>query len=287
MVVLLLAACGGWIDQSASCTARPYAWSDDLLAWILTGDGSGEFDFSPDDNYRDNISGSYDPSDGEFDWEIAYADGFYLTSATGAGFGTVYHSGDLDLEYDVDTTDVLGDTATTRYRGVRTGGEMSTWAWDPEGASDAAVEEQGTFEASEFAWTGNDDVANYAGNFNDALEVSSGYELDNGDYNQWRTFSPEGTTHITWSGDGADGCVGKGLHCEGVQDVAFDGSNTYDQAVTEDGDAYADMHGEYGYDGDGKETQTFYAGEDVTCELSVKDGDCTYTCDDGTDGACN
>ncbi len=288
MFVLFLAACSGWIDQSASCGEEPYAWSDDLLGWILTGDGSGAFDLEPDDEYRSNISGTYDPSDGEFDWKVSYVDGFYLKAAVGAGFGTVYHSGDLDLEYDVDTTDILGDTTTTRYRVIREGCEMSTWAWDPDGASDAAIEQAGAYDANAFSWTGEDEIAMYAGSFTSDLDVSSGYELASGNYNQWRTFQREGTTHIDWAGEGEEGCVGRGLSCEGVQDVAFDGSTVYDQTVTEDGGAWADMHGEYSYNGDGEERQTYYSGgEAVRCDLTVEDGDCTYSCDDGTDGKCD
>src|SRR4051812_11062603 len=95
--LLLLPGCSSWIDQESGCGFAVYSWSDDLLAHILTGDGSGAFDYDPDDTPRNDIKGMYDPANGDYDWSESYANSYYIKHTDVSGFGTVYHNGNLDL----------------------------------------------------------------------------------------------------------------------------------------------------------------------------------------------
>ena len=117
MIIFVLSACdvfeesaGSWIDQPPSCDADPYAWSDDLVTYLSAGSGDGSFDLDPTDEPRSDIAGAYDPSAGEFAYDVRFADDYFIVAeSVEDGVGTAWHNGDLDVEYVSKVEDKLGE----------------------------------------------------------------------------------------------------------------------------------------------------------------------------------
>lgn len=244
----LLAGCTSWIDQEADCEYLVYDWSDDLLGYILQGDGSGSFEFDPIDGPREEISGEYDPSNGDYEYDVSYDD-YWLDEAHVEGFGTVFHNGNLDLRHNISYKDVLGDTWSLVNRIQRNECEMrlATWA---DGAEDDAYTMVGSFEDDEtFEWEVEVTDATYIGGWSDDLSEWTFY--DDGSYrSESETDAEEGETAYTYS--------------------YASGQDTYEGSAR--------------FNADGSWVGSVAFGDGTTCTYRADYGqDCTYTCDDGSE----
>lgn len=291
MLYLLLAGCellggssgsgGSWIDQTPSCDADPYDWSNDLITFLQTGSGDGSFDLDPDDAPRAAITGSYDADDGEFAYEIGYADGYFLTSGqVEDGFGTAWHNGDLDVQYVLRIEDKLEDKQAVAIRVERVGCDEARWAWDPDADEPVFSELEGTYSADMFEWSQKVDDASFTGSLAPDGTSIQRYEQDGNDYDETLTTRPDGTVEREFRIK-QNSLVYEG---EGLQN--FDGTSISSYEISEDGEKLCEVETEYEYDGDGKEQWT--CGDDeFECETDTKsDGSCIYECDDGQSGSC-
>lgn len=291
MHLFLLAGCelfggstgeaGSWIDQTPSCDADPYSWSNDLVSFLQTGSGDGSFDLDPEDEPRSSIEGNYSADDGEFAYVVGYAEGYFLVSGeVEDGVGTAWHNGDLDVQYISRVEDKLENTSKTAIRVERIGCDESRWAWDPEADAPIYTELTGTYSSDGFEWSQVVEEASYTGSlFPDGTSIEH-YEQDDNAYEETLT------THL-------DGTVDREFRIkdnpyiyegEGVQN--FDGTSSSKYEISEDGEPLCEVETEYEYDGDGKEEWTC-GDESFECEMDTKsDGSCTYECDDGQSGRC-
>lgn len=281
LIALTLLGCSAWIDQEPACDQDVYHWSDDALAFVLTGDGSGEFAFDPLDAPRTDVSGSYDPISGDLEWVAKYDAEFYIRRTEAEGFGTVYHNGDLDLLYTETVTDMLGDVFETDYRVQRTGCDMTIASWATEGSVDDALVMVGSYsEDSVWSWEVDYPGYSYTGSLRQNLNRTTLVDAEDGSYWAFTTAMPDGETTQEWSGD-----CGEGITCEGTNTRHFDGRLDTTLTAFEGNDLYFKSVGSFEYDGSGVETIEYMGG--AVCELTYEaDGACEYECDDGEDGAC-
>lgn len=281
-MLLVLIGCATWLDEGARCDHDPYEWSDDLLAHILHGDGSGAFDYDPDDVPRSRIAGSYDPESGDFSWDVTYVDSYWRQAESVVGYGTAYHTGDLDILYTDTVTDILGTTTVTDRRVNRAACDMQLWSWPDEDPTDV-FEASGSYEDdSSFSWTSSSTDWTYKGSFRQNLSSTFHYVANDGTWDELHETAPEGTTELTSSGTMY---CDDGLSCETTGKLKFDGS--YEATTTEyDGaDVYATITTSQSYAGDGTAHYVFTSG--VTCDVTYSASACTYTCDDGENGDCS
>ncbi len=279
---LTLLGCTTWIDQEPACEQDVYYWSDDLLAHVLTGDGSGEFDYDPEDEPRTGIRGDYDPADGDFAWRESFDDGYFLDEAQVDGFGTAYHNGNLDLLFTRTVTDILEDTWSTVYRVQRSGCAMTIATWDADaGSVDDALVMQGVY-ADESVWEWEAEVtgASYRGSLRKNLLRTEQIEADDGSYWYFTTAKPDGETTTEFTSS-----CGDNLYCEGGYTQHFDGSRDESYEAFDGDELVATVEGEYDYDGSGTQTVSYVGGDECTFAYDA-DGECTYECSDGTDGSC-
>jgi hypothetical protein len=283
---LLMVGCTSWIDREPACGKDVYSWSDDLLSYLLTGDGSGEFDFDPEDVPRGQVAGAYKPKSGDFDYETTYTGEFYISSSETSGFGTVYHNGDLDLLYETLSTDRLDEEFTNSYRVERQACKMtiSSWAGESDATEAGVFTQTGEYtDDSTFEWTYGDGTYSWSGANRRNQSSTVIVEANDGSYFSKRSYVPEGTASEEWEGP-----CGGDYTCAGVTDTRFNGDVVQDYSAFDGNTKIADMHWEYDYGGGGTGTGTFYDGNS-TIECSYEEnsnGKCTYSCDDGSDGTC-
>lgn len=278
---LTLLGCSAWIDQEPACDQDIYYWSDDLLAHILTGDGSGEFEYDPEDTPRTNLMGIYDPEDGDFAWVSSFDQGYYLRKSEVRGFGTAFHDGDLDLLFTDVVTDMLGDVVTTNYRVQRTGCDMTVATWPEDYDIEDGVVMEGSYRGgSAWEWEVDLDGYSYTGELRDDLTRTSVIEGEDDEYLFETIAGPDGESASEFGIP-----CGDGYFCEGTAARRFDGSTEEAYRIYLDGDRYANVSSELDYSGAGVVVYEFEDGP--TCEYTYDDdGDCEYECDDDTDGRC-
>lgn len=268
-----------WIDQRPACSAEPYAWSDDLTSYVSAGEGDGSFDIDPDDEPRGSISGAYDPYSGEFAYETAYADGYWLVSGrVEAGFGTVWHTGDLDVEYVETIVDVLGAEATWGRRLVREGCAQTEYRWDPAQAEPTYQRFDGEYSSGQYSWTADVADVEWSGTRSeDGVETQ---EYAGGGTTESLVVYPDGTREREFLYESSDGDY------EGTEETAFDGSVVRRYEIREDGDTTCEVEESFSYAGEGTASYECDSG-DFECEYTLNsDGDCRYVCDDGQRGLC-
>lgn len=282
-MLLLLLGCDTldptWIDQRPACAAEPYTWADDLESWVLAGPGDGSFDLDPADEPRTGLSGSYDPATGDFAWSVAFADEYWLDSSeVSDGFGTAWHNGDLDVEFTVQTTDMLGNSSSTGNRVLREGCAETRWSWDATADEPTFTELNGTWSAHSFDWTVASDSAEWSGSLADDLTRTTDYVVEGDD--EHVVDHPDGTSDREFA------ITGDTYDYAGSSHTAFDGSYTSDYAITQNGKSVCDVTEAHDYSGDG--TAHYDCGNDsFDCDYTVKDdGSCSYTCTDGEKGSC-
>jgi hypothetical protein len=283
---LALMGCVTWIDQEPACDQDIYSWSDDLLAFVLTGDGSGEFDFDPEDTPRTDVHGDYSPTTGDFSYKTAYDDAYYLSSGQAEGFGTVYHNGNLDVLYTNTVTDVLGAVFGTTWRVQRDACEMTIASWDADADadSDSALVRTGSYsDGTSWSWSADVPGYTWTGGLRQNLSRTEQIEADDGSYRGLTTSKPDGTATLEWSGDCST------YTCEGTTTTSFDGSTDAEYTAMDGDSVYAEATGTHAYDGSGVEHIVYHIdGDDIACDYTTDaDGDCEYSCDDGEDGSCN
>jgi hypothetical protein len=279
MIALTLLGCTTWIDQEPACDQDVYYWSDDALAHVLTGDGSGEFEYDPEDEPRTAITGAYDPATGDFEWEEEYDSEYYIKDAEVEGFGTLYHSGNLDLLYTRTVTDMLDEVVSTVFRVQRNGCNMTIASWDAEGDVDDAFVRTGTYEDEE-VWEWEADYPGYSwrGSMRKTLLRTEQIEADDGSYWSFTSTKPDGETTQEWTGACGD------YYCEG-EATRFYGGRLNESYEAFDGDeSVYTFQGAYDYAGNGEARVDYDGGP--SCELTYEEWECTYECDDGTDGDC-
>lgn len=280
--LVLLVGCTSWIDQKPACGFDVYDWSNDLTAHILTGPGDGTFDYDPDDVPRQNIRGTYHLMTGDFDYEVTYADSYWLESESVTGFGTAWHNGDLDIEYTSHYLDVLGAEWDVNRRVVREGCSMSVATWTKDNESDWFQMDGEYQDDSSYAWAAEDNATDYKGGMRKNLSTTFGYTAKDGSWDSASTTKPEGTTETTYTGE----CYTDGYTCEGSSLTRFDGGREATVHVLDaNGDVYLTATSDYAYDGSGTEHQDFADGG--TCDFTTDaEGSCDYTCSDGQSGRC-
>jgi hypothetical protein len=282
LFALTLIGCTTWIDQEPACGQDVYYWSDDVLAHILTGDGSGAFEYDPIDEPRTSIEGEYDPITGDFSWVEKYDQAYYLRRAQVDGFGTVYHNGNLDLYFETAITDMLDETYVTAYRVQRTGCDMSVASWDAEnGSVETAAVREGSYEGGEvYEWTTSASGAAYSGSLRPTQLRTQQIQADDDSYWYFTTAKPDGITTTEFTAE-----CGSGLYCEGEYVRMYDGSETEEYEAYDGDELYATIEGSYEYDGSGTQTVRAVGGDECVYTYDA-DGGCEYACDDGSDGAC-
>lgn len=289
MLALLLIGCTSWVDQTPACDLDVYGWSDDLLGHVLTGDGSGAFDYDPEDIPRQRVSGAYKPGSGNFSYTVGYSGEYWLQQEEVEGFGTVFHNGNLDLRYEVQRTDRLDEEWTTTYDVERTGCDVvvQTWAGAMDEEDPVVFIEEGRYEdALSYHWEAETDDADYAGGARINQSRTASAEAKDGSYTSFTSYSPDGTAAQDWEGD----CYTDSgdYFCAGVTDTKFNGDVVQEYTVELDGDIVAEMVWEYFYEGGGTGDVTWIDGKnEVQCDYEIdEDDNCTLDCDDGTDGPC-
>ena len=70
-------------------------------------------------------AGRYDLGTGDFSWGVEYAPEHWRTTSTVTGYGYAKTNGDLDVDYDISTTDVLGNVGTAEIREERVGCDVT------------------------------------------------------------------------------------------------------------------------------------------------------------------
>jgi hypothetical protein len=280
MIVALMLGCTSWIDQEPSCDQDIYSWSDDLLAFVLTGDGSGEFDFDPDDTPRTSVSGEYSPSDGDFDWKFKYDEDFYLKTAKAVGFGTVFHDGDLDLLWTETVTDMLDVATETTYRVQRDECDMTIATWDASGTADDAFVMAGSYDDGEvWSWTSEGSGYTAQGALRQNLSRTTQFEYTDGRW-KFANAKPDGETDLEYTGEWIDG-----YYCEGTSTLHFEGDTEGEMYVYEGDTLEIYITSDHEWDGSGVEHQEYRDG--LECDFTTDSGgDCSYECTDGQNGSC-
>lgn len=282
-MIWLLAACDSlaptWINERPACSAEPYAWSDDLVSWVSGGDGQGTFSFDPLGDARTSLSGAYDPHTGDFFYTVAYGEGYWLVeSRVDEGFGTVWHSGDLDVEYVVEHTDVLEETWSTGHRVIREGCDQTWYTWSEDDEEPVYQAFKATFTKGEMLWTAEVDDAEWSGSFSEDGTRSEAYE--GGGEDDSVVHHPDGTSdrsfHITTTD----------YEYVGNEFVDYDGSVSRAYDIDANGKTVCEVTESFDYAGEGTAQYECTSG-DFECEYSLnEDGECRYECDDGQRGSC-
>lgn len=272
-----------WIDTTPACTYAVQGWSDDLLGYIASGDGSGSFDFDPEDEPRTALSGAYDPADGAFDWQVNFDGDYFLDRVDVEGEGTVYHDGDLDLLWTSTTRDVLDQVFTSHERRVREGCDVTWVTWD-DGAEDAALRFDGRYQDdATFEWTADYPGYDWRGSIWSDASSQDIIEAEDGSYDYRTDTFADGTQETGFAVDCYDG-----LRCKGEGERDFDGTSSQSFDVYDGADVVAHIEAEFGYDGDGTQVIAYTDGDTVSCTFDVSDdlSSCSYRCDDGSRGQC-
>jgi hypothetical protein len=282
MLPTLLFACADWIDKEPACDKDVYTWSDDLMAHILAGDGSGAFDYNPEDTPRKRIFGAYDPQSGDFEWKTEFAEEYWLKAENVNGYGTAYHNGDEDLELTRTRTDKVGDTWSVTERLQRVGCNVTRNTWTQEDYSDLFTE-VGTYgDDDSLSWIAEDESYDYYGAYRRSLARTWNQEgKDDASQDAWE-YAPAGTAERTFHLPYEDGWMA------GSMEQGFSGSRDYSYDVTDDADdRLFTVTASYDYDGDGTEVFECATGKTITCEATTGGGECTRACDNGRDLSCD
>lgn len=281
-MVFLIAACTTleptWIE-SPGCSEEPYGWSDDLGSWVNEGDGSGAFALDPPGDAPSWVEGSYDAGSGAFDWTRGYGDDYWRVSdEVEGGEGTVYHNGDLSLEYVVVTTDKLDTTWRTGWRVERIECAQEWWTWDAEADEPVYDHFQGSFSRTSFSWEADVDGVEWSGTRHDDGSSEEDYEA--GKNEQHTTRRADGTSRREFT------TVDTNYTYEGSEEQAWNGNVEQEYSILDGKTEVCTVSAEFDYDGDG--TATYECGNDTfVCDYKVdKAGACTYSCDDGSKGDC-
>ncbi len=280
LALLSLAGCVTWIDEQPACRFDVAPWSDDLEAHIMSGDGSGAFDYDPVDTPRNDIKGRYNVNTGDYTWSTTYANSYYITAGSVSGYGTAYHTGNLDILQTTTLTDVLGNTLTGNERTRRQGCNTTTETWSQDDQSDLFTS-TGTYTSdTSYTWTADVPGYTWKGSMQSNLSRTETVTADDGSYASQITTKPEGT---------AEGTIAftdtSGDDFSGSYKMRFDGGTEETLAETKNGAAVASIVTNYNYDGSGTETDTYADGS--RCDFSIAtDQSCTYSCSDGSTGSC-
>jgi hypothetical protein len=273
--------CSSWIDQQPACEYDVYDWSDDLLAHVLTGDGSGAFDYDPADVPRKQLKGSYDPDDGDFDYETEYAGEYWIQSSETTGFGTVFHNGNLDLLFTTVARDILGVDLESTTRVQRNGCDMTIASWSGDDSSTALVMDGSYEDDSAWTWFAEVDGYDMRGGLRQNLSRSTTIEAPDGSYYSFFNETPEGTGEGDFEGwyDIDGDAWGEGTNAR-----RFDGSTTNEITFYDEpgGSVVATYSDDFEYGG----ANGSWTWDDVTCTQVTQGDTCTISCDNGSEGSC-
>jgi hypothetical protein len=116
------------------------------------------------------------------------------------------------------------------------------------------------------------------------MNLSSTFKVDakDGSYSASTTTKPTGVADTDFSGT----CGGSATYtCDGSTHTRFDGGAESEYAMAKDGDPYANIVSDFGYDGSGTLTATYASGK--VCDYTyASDGSCDCSCDDGSRCSC-
>lgn len=274
---LLLTGCLGgerFSVSDPSCETGYLEWAGGLTHHLVEGRPDGTFDYDPAGLVESRIVGAYDLSSGDFEYDVEYHPDHYRAGTTVEGYGYAATNGDLDVEYTLTTTDVLGAGWSIDVRDKRVGCEVARRV----DYSNATVWHEGEFFADRYEYTDSEEVDGapwvvHGVSYPDGSWVE---ELDYLGPSETYRFDQEGTgdgySRRDWTlVDNATIYSGYTEYfLEGGRHVHYDVDGvTWDYTVD--------------YEGDGSGTLT---GSGYDCDLTFTDGDCAYDCASGQSGSC-
>lgn len=281
---LLLAGCGDgfyvtYVDGE-SCEVDFLDWSGGLTFHLLQGTGDGSFSYDPAGDMRTSIEGEYSLESGVFYWNEGFASEHWRTKVAVDGYGFADTNGDLDIAFDLETTDILGDDYSREVRYERVGCD---------------VYQRDTYASGDVVWMSGEytsDGLEYttempSGILIDGVETASGitesYDYSESGYSYAETAESDrdGYTMTAWESSQTGS---EGYDTSGTSESFLDGS-TWHEYETEyrDGTVYNWSYG-YDYEGDGDGSVTTSDGLD--CDLTFENFECTYDCGGGSTGEC-
>jgi len=265
---------GFHLDGKPSCAQKNYTWTDDLTRHLLNGRRDATFDYDPDTQVVRRINGSYDLLTGDFSWKERYHADHFRKKSEVVGYGYADSNGDLDIEYALQVTDVLGVQTTSVVRLER---------------EHCKVTKRVTDEDGELTW----EFGKYWGeayNFRTEQVVDGapwtvyGVDEDDGSFTRtldWATSSEsygyeeqgdgEGYSRRDWEQD-------DGRFIVGYQETWLSG-RTHEYYTVEG----ATWDYTLNYEGNGEGT---YTEDDSECELTFVAHECYYDCGGGSTGNC-
>lgn len=279
-------------DGECSTDPAPWTWARDLSHHVLKGGGGGSFDYDPDGQSIDDISGFYDLATGDFEWDVTYSDDHYLTGTHVEGFGTIYENGDMDLVGTSTTTDIREDESRVLWRLVRDGCEVDLKEVyvDEDGVELYRNDTDGAYDTDGFVFVLTMDVDG------DPYEVDglrtpdltrtidADYEIGGVSNTLEETYDEKNEfTETEWTQAYDD--AGTDMYYEGHDEFDRQGDFYRSYSVEQNGSHLADSEYFIDYFGDGTGTWTFYNGD--VCDLEYDGFVCTYDCGGGNVGSCS
>ena len=287
-LALALSGCRrGFLDRDKTCEYDVYDWWDGLSTHV-NQDKDAEFDYSPDPAAHAWVSGSYDPSpgSGEFNWQLDYAEGYFLQAAAVSGYGTAYFGGDLDVLYERLVRDSLGEDVHTRVREKRSkcNGSRRTVDLDDDTVMETTyqITSDDTVVSRTTQDIGSDASYLLLKTERSDHSIESVLTIQQGGVSQSDTTVEDisGLAQAQWGwDDGTD-------RVEGATDRLFNGKEISNYEWHRNGTKQADVHSETNYDGSGTAEYSYADGESCTFTYDSGRG-CDYECSDGSSGDCS
>lgn len=279
----------GFDLRKESCDADVTALSRGLTHHIVSGDGSGAFDYVPDGNSRVRIDGSYDLASGDFAWTETGSATSYVDRVAVTGFGYANENGDLDIIGTRSETDVNGAVEETQFRTERTGCAVRTRVRSTVDGVERERDERGTFADGRYDYSSTVGIDGYA-------YSTDGTRFLDGSYNETVSYeSPDFERNAERSGNLFDDTqtlqyddviqtqsLGTMLQV-GTDITSTDGS--VERTFTRD---YADRFEEWSYalDYNGNGSGQVTVNGSTVCSLTYTAFQCRYDCGSSGRGEC-
>lgn len=283
---LILAGCLGGESfriRDASCPADFTDWTGGLTYHLLQGSGDGSFSYDPEGDVEREISGEYDLSTGDFEWDVTYAPAHYRTSTQVDGYGYANTNGDLDVLYTVVDTDVLGASRSTEIRTIREGCEVDQLR-RVDGAGYDIVH-SGTYAAGLYVYEDTVEVGSYSYALEGSLRSDHTLEADleqtdsDYEYTGQRTADLlEGSSRTDWE----HRVLAEDLIYAGYDETWMDGREHRHYSVDYEGDT---ITWDYTVDYRGNGTGT-YSQSGLQCDMTYQSWSCTMECSNGNTYEC-
>ncbi len=301
LAFLVLMGCrggGAWLNDTLSCPVDPYDWWGNLSYWADYGDTQRDsprtliFELVPGERYIENINGSYNTANGNFDVRVEYAGNYFIrrtrTDPDFENYGTVYRNGNLDVRAKLESVDVLGETRSLVRREERSGCEGEIRIRHGRQTDDGEVLPKYPDEVTEYSivtdsrvdfdrttdfgdgWL-TESTGYWRGDFTTHEEVNSVHS-GGSVYESTVDTDDAGRVQTSWTQEDGD------LEWDGEGTQRVDGGEVQTYTVEYQGDDYLTVQYEVDYDGSGTGTETWHR-IDKSCETEFDDeGNCERDC---------